>query len=170
MRNVGAAALAHVVARAARHEQRVRTGDEIRAAASSRSSRSTGRRSRAAGLASRRWMYFGQLPKLCSTVTKIPSASTRAMIPFGANSPPRDQIEPENPDPAALTETGARGIVEIRLRGDAKRRRVSASRRTLALPSERSPRPALSIDDADEQIAQMREELAVLLRHERPDT
>ena len=139
MRNVGAAALGQVVAGAARHEQRIRAGDEIAGDGIEPvqpldRARLPQRRPRLASLD-----ILGAIAETLLDGDRDRIGVDAGDDSIGAISPPGDQIEAENPNPAALMEAGARGIA----RSSAARRCAAssgqASRQTRAFPSERSP-------------------------------
>ena len=139
-----------------------------RAASSRRSSRSTGAPAAARGEGVRVWMYCAQLPKLWAIATVSPLVD-RDQPAVGAVAPPRGEVEAEKADLGAGDE-GRRGrIVRCRQRADAERRRIGRLHKARLAGQHRGHRPAVGVGRGDEQVGQQREELAMLVGHERAD-
>ena len=113
-------------------------------------------------------MYCAQLPKLWAIAT-VSAIVDRDQPAIGAVAPPRGEVEAEKADLGAGDE-GRRGrIVRCRQRADAERHRIGRLHEARLAGQHRGHRPAVGVGRGDEQVGQQREELAMLVGHERPD-
>ena len=114
-------------------------------------------------------MYFGQLPKLCSTRIVKPRSSVDATTPLARLRRRVCNSMPSNPSAAPGCSAAGERVVARRLRADAQRGFVQRGHEARQTGQQRRLQSTAKVLRTDRDERQQRKELAVLQRHRGPE-